>query len=123
MRNNSQPSRGKRDLEDESVEAATAAAAGAMAGSDTIDQVRELLFGADKRNTEATLAELKADLQRSVEELRRELQHQVDVLTNRLIELERDTENRRISAIADIGAAIGEIGARVQNLGAQATRR
>jgi hypothetical protein len=90
---------------------------------EVIDQVRELLFGQEKRRTEQTLASLQAEMHKSFSDMRSELQHQVDALTNRILDLERAGEKRRLEAISDIGRAISELGAAIQNMGVEKPRR
>ncbi|QLP98121.1 MAG: hypothetical protein HZY79_13125 [Rhodoblastus sp.] len=99
------------------------AAAQAAAAHDTIDQVRELLFGHEKRRTDQSLTELRAELAQQVDALRAEMRQQVDSLTARLIDLEKTTEQRRLDAISDIGQAISQLGAAIQNMGADKSRR
>jgi hypothetical protein len=94
-----------------------------MMAEDTIDQVRELLFGHEKRRTEQNLTELRAEFAASVDDLRAEMRQQVDMLTARLIDLDKTTEKRRLESISDIGQAISDLGARIQNMGASAPKR
>jgi uncharacterized coiled-coil DUF342 family protein len=98
-------------------------AAHADAARDTIDQVRELLFGHEKRRTDQTLTELRAEMVREIATLRGEMQEHVDSLTARLIDLDKTSEQRRLESIAEIGKAISQLGAAVQNMGADKPRR
>ncbi len=91
--------------------------------ADVIDQVRELLFGNEKRRTEQTFTNVQAEMQKSFADMRSELQHQVDALTNRILDLERTTEKRRLETVSDIGRAISDLGAAIQNMGADKPRR
>lgn len=93
------------------------------AARDTIDQVRELLFGHEKRRTDQTLTELRAEMAREIATLRGEMREHVDSLTARLIDLDKTSEQRRLESIAEIGKAISQLGAAVQNMGADKPRR
>lgn len=94
-----------------------------LPSADTIEQVRELLFGHEKRRTEQNFSTLQAEMQKSFSDMRSELQHQVDALTNRILDLERTGEKRRLESMSDIGRAISELGASIQNMGAEKPRR
>ena len=90
-------------------------AAADMSGVDnTILQVRELLFGEDKRSTERRLADLDA----KIDQLRADMSDRLTSIENLIAQLSADTEKRRLSSVRDIGAAIAEIGASVQKMGA-----
>lgn len=91
--------------------------------ADTIEQVRELLFGQQVRRTEQTFTDVRGELKASIDELRAEMRQHVDMLSNRLMDLERTTENRRLETITEIGQAISDLGARIQGMGADAARR
>jgi hypothetical protein len=80
----------------------------------TILQVRELLFGEDKRSTERRLADLDA----KIDQLRADMSDRLTSIENLIAQLSADTEKRRLSSVRDIGAAIAEIGASVQKMGA-----
>lgn len=90
---------------------------------DTIDQVRELLFGHEKRRTDQELTDLRAEMAREVETLRAEMAQHVEALTARLMDLDRTSEQRRLEAVSEIGKAISQLGAAVQNMGADTSRR
>jgi hypothetical protein len=107
----------------QSSQAKDAAQPAAAPTADTIEQVRELLFGHEKRRTEQTFASLQAEMHKSFADMRSELQHQVDALTNRILDLERATEKRRLESLTDIGLALSDLGARVQNMGAEKPRK
>ena len=98
----------------------TAAALDVLANP--MEQVRELLFGADKRATDTRLADLDAKLERLIDELRADLEHKLSELENRVEILGRDLEDSRLTSIDDIGAAIANLGATVRNLGAKKGR-
>ncbi len=86
--------------------------------ANTIDQVRELLFGADKRATDTRLADLDAKMEKALAELRADMTARFVELENRLEATRADLETSRLSSIDDIGAAIANLGASVRNLGA-----
>lgn len=88
------------------------------AAQDTIDQVRELLFGQEKRRTDQTFNDLRLDMERQIEALRAEMRQHVDSLTHHLMDLEKTAETRRLDSIGQIGKAISDLGAAVQNMGA-----
>lgn len=107
---------------DEGLAEASSHQPAAFAG-DTIEQVRELLFGQQKRRTDQELTDLRAEMAREVEHLRAEMSQHVDALTARLMDLERTSEQRRLEAVSEIGKAISQLGAAVQNMGADTSRR
>ena len=108
---------------EDGVKTAGPAPAPLAAAHDTIDQVRELLFGHEKRRTDQSLTELRAEMASEVETLRAEMRQHVDALTARLIDLEKTSEQRRLESIGDIGQAISQLGAAIQNMGADKSRR
>lgn len=83
------------------------------AESETIDQVRELLFGATKRSTEARLD----DIDRQIALLRDDLAARFASLEARLAEQGRDTDAKQNRSIDNIGQAIAELGATIKALG------
>jgi|APMI01.1.fsa_nt_gi 16S rRNA C1402 (ribose-2'-O) methylase RsmI len=90
-------------------------AAADMSGVDnTILQVRELLFGEDKRSTDRRLADLDA----KIDQLRADMSDRLTSIENLIAQLSADTEKRRLASVRDIGAAIADIGASVQKMGA-----
>lgn len=91
--------------------------------ADTILQVRELLFGADKRATDNRLADLDAKLEKSIAELRADTMQKFSELESRVAALAQDVEQKRLTSIDDIGAAISGLGATIRNLGASAKAR
>lgn len=91
------------------------------AAQHTIDQVRELLFGHEKRRTDQTFVDLRSEMSRQIEALRAEMRQHVDTLTNCLIDLEHTSEKRRLASISDIGKAIADLGASIQTMGARKT--
>ncbi|MGO8740543.1 hypothetical protein [Rhodoblastus sp.] len=91
--------------------------------ANTIDQVRELLFGADKRATDTRFAQLDDKLEKLVADLRADLAAKFADLENRIETLARDVEHKRLTSIDDIGAAIANLGATVRNMGAPGKAR
>lgn len=90
-------------------------AAADMSGVDnTILQVRELLFGEDKRSTDRRLSDLDA----KIDQLRADMSDRLTSIENLIAQLSADTEKRRLASVRDIGAAIADIGASVQKMGA-----
>ena len=80
---------------------------------ETIFQVRELLFGDDKRWTERRTLELDA----KIDAFRAEMLDRLTSIENLIAQLSADTETRRLATVRDIGAAIADIGASVQKMG------
>jgi len=102
----------------------TVDAIAAEAGTaDTIIQVRELLFGAEKRATDSRFAQLDAKLEKLIEDMRADMTQKFSELELRVETLARDVEDRRLTSIDDIGAAISGLGATIRNLGASAKAR
>jgi hypothetical protein len=84
-------------------------------GADTMEQVRELLFGATKRATDQAIR----DLDCKIEGVREELLARLAELESRVLDLGRDTERNHSAAIDAIGGAIAQLGATVQNMSAR----
>ena len=82
---------------------------------DPMEQMRELLFGATKRETDGQLTALEA----KVEEMRKELLARFESLESRLAEIARDSEKRDAQAFETIGGAISDLGASIRNMGAK----
>ena len=78
-----------------------------------IDQVRELLFGENKRATESRLD----DIDRKIEVLRDDMNARFASLEARLAEQGRDTESRRLDTVEAIGLAIADLGAKIRGMG------
>ena len=93
--------------------AKVAATSAGSADADTIDQVRELLFGATKRTTEARLD----DIDRQIAMLRDDLAARFASLEARLADQGRDTDVKHSKSIDNIGQAISELGATIKALG------
>lgn len=82
---------------------------------DPIDQVRELLFGATKRETDNQLSVIETKL----EEMRTDFLARFSALEGQLADLARETENSQAEAIEAIGGAIAQLGATIQNMSAR----
>ncbi|HMN71468.1 MAG TPA: hypothetical protein PKA55_06320 [Rhodoblastus sp.] len=91
-----------------------AAAAVAVTESGAIDQVRELLFGAAKRSTEARLDEID----RQIALLRDDMSARFASLEAMLSQQGRDTDSKHNQSIDNIGQAIADLGATIRALGA-----
>ncbi len=89
----------------------------AVGTEQTIEQVRELLFGHEKRSTDHRIRDLDGKLEARLDALHKEMSARFTNIENMISELARDTEHRRLSSISDIGAAISQIGANVQKMG------
>ncbi|MFV0279364.1 MAG: hypothetical protein ACK5JM_01220 [Rhodoblastus sp.] len=90
-----------------------AAAAAAAPSADTIDQVRELLFGATKRTTEARLD----DIDRQIALLRDDIGARFASLEAVLSQQGRDTDVKHNQSIDNIGQAIADLGATIRAMG------
>lgn len=103
---------------------ANAAANGAEAAGHsaaTIDQVRDLLFGGAQRSIEGNLAGLRDEMQASLKQLQADFTNELTAIQARVADLERDTEQKRLDSLKDIGAAISQLGAAVSGLGSGRT--
>ena len=83
-----------------------------MSEHDTIAQVRELLFGGEKRSTEQRFN----DTDDKIEALRADMLARFSMLESRLAETERQLDNQHNTAVEEIAAAITDLGARVRKL-------
>ena len=84
----------------------------AMSEHDTIAQVRELLFGGEKRSTEQRFT----DTDDKMEALRADMLSRFSMLESRLAETERMLDNQHNAAVEEIAAAITDLGQRVRKL-------
>lgn len=107
----------KREAQKDAVEVAMDAGAGDPA--QTINQVRELLFGESNRAFGQRTNELDAKIDR----LAAEMNERFNQVERRISELEAHVEERHLAAIADIGDAIVQLGTSVRSMGAPRARR
>lgn len=77
---------------------------------DPMEQMRELLFGATKRETDKELTKLEGRL----EAMREEFVVRCDALDARISEFARDAEKGRAESLFAIGAALTELGERIK---------
>ena len=84
----------------------------AAAEANTIEQVRELLFGQEKRTTD----QKHRDIDDKIEALRADMLARFSVLETRLSDTERMLDNQHNAAVDEIGMAISDLGARVLKL-------
>lgn len=82
---------------------------------DPMEQMRELLFGATKRETDGQLAALELRF----EEMRKEVLARFEALESRLLEISLESEKNQAASLDAIGEAIGELGAAVKKMGAK----
>lgn len=80
---------------------------------DPMEQMRELLFGDTKRETDKELAKLEQKL----EVMRKEFAARCDALDARLAEFARDAQNGQAESLAAIGGALAELGERIKAMG------
>lgn len=112
----------KRDAQ--ANDAAKAANGAATSGDhNTIEQVRELLFGSTKRGFEQHLDDLDKKVEARIADLRSELLDRLSALEARLIDAERESEAKRLASFKDIGAAIADLGSTINNLGSKRAGR
>ena len=91
---------------------AAKATAAVMSENETIEQVRELLFGGEKRSTEQRFR----DADDKIEALRADMLARFSMLESRLAETERMLDNQHNAAVDEIGLALSDLGARVRKL-------
>jgi hypothetical protein len=96
---------------------------GAAHGAATIDQVRDLLFGGAQRSIESNLTGLREEMQASLKQLQADFANELAAIQARVSDLERDTEQKRLDSLKDIGAAISQLGAAVSGLGSGRTSK
>lgn len=84
---------------------------------ETIDQVRDLLFGSTQRSIENRLAGLREEMQASFKDLREEFAKELAALQAMVLELERNSEQKQLASHKEIGAAISKLGATISELG------
>lgn len=87
----------------------------------TIDQVRDLLFGGAQRSIEGNLAGLREEMQASLKQMQADFANEIAAVQARVSDLERDTEQKRLDSLKDIGAAISQLGAAISGLGSGRT--
>jgi hypothetical protein len=93
----------------------------AQHGAATIDQVRDLLFGGAQRSIEGNLAGLREEMQASLKQMQADFANELTAITARVSDLERDTEQKRLDSLKDIGSAISQLGAAISGLGSGRT--
>lgn len=84
----------------------------------TIDQVRDLLFGGAQRSIETRLADLQEEARASLSALEAKFERELASVQEKLLQLERATEEKRLASQRDIGAAISKLGESISGLGA-----
>ena len=87
----------------------------------TIDQVRDLLFGGAQRSIEGNLAGLREEMQASLKQMQSDFANELAAVQARISDLERDTEQRRLDSLKDVGSAISQLGAAISGLGSGRT--
>lgn len=88
----------------------------ARAADDPIDQVRELLFGAPKRDTIDRIRVLED----RIETMGADFLARIGALESRMNEFARDSEKRQATAYEALGGAVVQLGETIQKL---STRR
>ena len=91
---------------------AQAGIASVMSENETINQVRELLFGGEKRSTDQRFR----DADDKLEALRADMLARFSMLESQLAETHRQLDNQHNAAVDEIAAAITDMGARVRKL-------
>ena len=87
--------------------------------SNTINQVRELLFGETNRAFDHRTNELDTKIDR----LAAEMNERFNQVERRMSELQAQTEERHLAAISEIGDAIVQLGTSVRSMGALGRKR
>ncbi|PPD45901.1 MAG: hypothetical protein CTY15_03360 [Methylocystis sp.] len=82
---------------------------------DPMEQMRELLFGATKRETDGQLNAVDA----KVDEMRKEFLARFEALESRLVEVALESQKSQAASLEAIGDAIGELGAAIKKIGAK----
>ncbi|MBR0794403.1 hypothetical protein JQ615_03270 [Bradyrhizobium jicamae] len=90
-------------------------------GAAAIDQVRDLLFGGAQRSIESNLAGLRAEMQASLKQLQSDFAGELAALQAKVVELEHDTEQKRLASLKDIGGVITQLGVVISGLGSGRT--
>ncbi|MEI8143844.1 MAG: hypothetical protein WCH83_00140 [Alphaproteobacteria bacterium] len=93
----------------------TMEAPSAGANVNTIDQVRELLFGADKRTHEQRLQELDDKITLKIEEMHSYVEKRFAELEASLKVASATGDDNRRKAVEQIGEAIASLGMLVKN--------
>jgi hypothetical protein len=96
-----------------------APANGAGHAEQTIDQVRELLFGEKERSNEQQHRAIEA----AIEALRRDMLERFAMMESRMAEMDREVERRHAHAIDAIGVALTDLGAHVRKLAEPSGRK
>ena len=116
----------KRNEHAEKAEGETALINGpatAQHSDPTIEQVRDLLFGGAQRSIETRLVELREETKSSLAALEAKLAKELASVQEKLQQLERATEEKRLASQRDIGAAISKLGESISGLGADPSGR
>ncbi|MBR0869824.1 hypothetical protein JQ633_05615 [Bradyrhizobium tropiciagri] len=87
----------------------------------TIDQVRDLLFGGAQRSIESNLAGLREEMQASLKQMQADFSNELAALSAKVADLARDTEQKRLDSLKDVGSAISQLGAVISGLGSGRT--
>jgi hypothetical protein len=114
MKGNERQTKGTDGLADAAATGNGVDSAHAMAA---IDQVRDLLFGGAQRSIESNLTGLREEMQASLKQLQADFTNELTSLQARVSDLERDTEQKRLDSLKDIGTAISQLGAAISGLG------
>jgi hypothetical protein len=111
-----------RQIKEDASEEASANENDAMTRpEETIDQVRDLLFGTAQRSLESRLIGLREEMQASFDELKAEFRKELATLQAMVEELEKSSENKQLASHREIGAAISQLGATISELGSRRT--
>ncbi len=87
--------------------------------ANTIEQVRELLFGQEKRTTE----QRHREFEEKIEALHADMLSRFSMLESRLSDTERALDQQHNAALEEISNAITDLGSRVRKLVAPARGR
>ncbi len=116
----------KNTTHSDKANGATAPGQGAIAeqrSDQTIEQVRDLLFGGARRSLETGLAELREEMQASTHKLQQEFAKELSALQSKLERLEQKAEHDNLASLRNIGSAVSELATKIGALGAERTGR
>ncbi|MGY3440944.1 hypothetical protein [Bradyrhizobium sp. USDA 4473] len=74
-----------------------------------------------QRSLETNLSGLREEMQASLKQMQADFTNELTALAARLSDLERDTEQKRLDSLKDVGAAITQLGSVINGLGSGRT--
>ncbi len=95
-----------------SLDALRTGAPSRMVADEKMDQVRELLVGADLRRTDERLAAIEA----RIEKLETEMAHRIDAMQARVEAMSGEVSGQHRAAFKELSAGVAELGERIKDL-------